>query len=122
MRRAAADGPTQSGPSRDLGLARKAHETEDVELMVAAHDAQMAADRAAEVHSGEASEYIKSVVFGGLDGIVTTFAIVCAAVGAGLGPRIVRAPLAAVPHAPPPARSPNNHPPPPIARRSSSWA
>ncbi|PWU96410.1 putative Vacuolar iron transporter 1 [Trypanosoma cruzi] len=34
-----------------------------------------------EFHSSTASDYIKSVVFGGLDGIMTTFAIVAAAVG-----------------------------------------
>ncbi|RNF26207.1 uncharacterized protein Tco025E_01515 [Trypanosoma conorhini] len=34
-----------------------------------------------EFHSSAATDYIKSVVFGGLDGIMTTFAIVAAAVG-----------------------------------------
>ncbi|KAG8344773.1 putative VIT family [Trypanosoma vivax] len=34
-----------------------------------------------ELHGSAASEYVKSMVFGGLDGIMTTFAIVSAAVG-----------------------------------------
>ncbi len=36
-----------------------------------------------ENHGDEASEYVKSIVFGGLDGIMTTFAIVNAAAGGG---------------------------------------
>ena len=32
--------------------------------------------------SGDANDYVKSLIFGGLDGIITTFAIVCAIVGA----------------------------------------
>jgi DNA damage-binding protein 1 len=36
-----------------------------------------------ENHGEEGSEYIKSLVYGGLDGIVTTFAVVAAGVGAG---------------------------------------
>eukprot|EP00457_Paulinella_chromatophora_P014616 gb/GEZN01015069.1/.p1 GENE.gb/GEZN01015069.1/~~gb/GEZN01015069.1/.p1 ORF type:complete len:273 (+),score=41.33 gb/GEZN01015069.1/:28-846(+) len=36
-----------------------------------------------EQHAGGASEYIKSIVFGGLDGIITTFAVIASATGAG---------------------------------------
>ncbi|CAJ1028729.1 putative VIT family [Leishmania utingensis] len=36
-----------------------------------------------ESHNSSASEYVKSVVFGGLDGIMTTFAIIAAAAGSG---------------------------------------
>lgn len=35
------------------------------------------------------SEYIKSIVFGGLDGIITTFAIVAAVAGAGLSVEVI---------------------------------
>jgi VIT1/CCC1 family predicted Fe2+/Mn2+ transporter len=40
------------------------------------------AKRSAEKHNTTASEYVKSIVFGGLDGIMTTFAVVTAAAGA----------------------------------------
>jgi hypothetical protein len=33
--------------------------------------------------------YIKSIVYGGLDGIITTFAVVAGAAGGGFGPNIV---------------------------------
>ncbi|CEM32012.1 unnamed protein product [Vitrella brassicaformis CCMP3155] len=46
--------------------------------------ADITAEDHAEHHSGEPSEFLKSLVFGGLDGIVTTFAIVATSIGAGL--------------------------------------
>eukprot|EP00758_Cryptobia_borreli_P003055 Tbor_TRINITY_DN3493_c0_g1::TRINITY_DN3493_c0_g1_i1::g.3695::m.3695 len=36
-----------------------------------------------ELHAGAGGDYMKSIVFGGLDGITTTFAIIAAAAGAG---------------------------------------
>jgi vacuolar iron transporter family protein len=39
-----------------------------------------------EHHTNTSSEYIKAIVFGGLDGIVTLFAIVAGCVGAHLSP------------------------------------
>jgi VIT1/CCC1 family predicted Fe2+/Mn2+ transporter len=39
---------------------------------------------AAEKHAGAAGQYIKSIVYGGLDGIITTFAVVASIAGAGL--------------------------------------
>ena len=49
--------------------------------MIVAHDHKTAAE---EKHAGDAGDFIKSLVFGGLDGIITTFAIVSAAIGASL--------------------------------------
>jgi len=45
--------------------------------------------RALEKHSNTPSEYIKSMVFGGLDGIITTFAVVAAVAGAELSADMV---------------------------------
>jgi len=48
-----------------------------------------AGDDEKEEDAGWLSEYIKSIIFGGLDGIVTTFAIVASVVGAKLGIEVV---------------------------------
>ena len=42
-----------------------------------------------ERHGAIGSSYVKSIVFGGLDGIITTFSIVAAVAGASLSPEIV---------------------------------
>lgn len=68
------------GPSRDLSGARAAFDKMDVVASKKAHDAPTAQ----EDHGGEGSEFIKSIVFGGLDGIITTFAVVAASMGADL--------------------------------------
>lgn len=77
------------GPSRDLEGARNAFENRDVAASKAAHDKTSlmggAAPSAEEKHGGAGSEYLKSIVYGGLDGIVTTFAVVAASAGANLG-------------------------------------
>jgi VIT1/CCC1 family predicted Fe2+/Mn2+ transporter len=94
---------TTGGPSRDLGAAKKAFSAKDMAASRKAHEmkaqrkgkakAKAVADgeadagqivAATEVHGGAGSEYIKSIVFGGLDGIVTTFAVVAASFGADL--------------------------------------
>jgi len=48
------------------------------------HDEKNTKNNAEELHGGDVSEYIQSIVFGGLDGIITTFAVIVAAVAAGL--------------------------------------
>jgi len=55
----------------DVGASKRAHQT------------------AAEKHSGVAGKYIKSVVYGGLDGIITVFAVVASIAGAGLDVSVV---------------------------------
>lgn len=69
---------------RDLDGARKAYEDRDVEASKAAHDAKVHQE-----HHSKVGEKIKSIVFGGLDGIITTFAVVAGAAGGGLGVDII---------------------------------
>lgn len=57
--------------------ARRAYRENDVELSMEVHDM-------AEEKHAESGDLVKSLVFGGLDGIITTFAIVAAVAGAGL--------------------------------------
>ena len=47
------------------------------------------AQRAPEVHTGPTGPYIGPIVYGGLDGIVTTFAVVSGVVGANLGSGVI---------------------------------
>jgi len=42
-----------------------------------------------EAHGGAGAEFVKSIVFGGLDGIITTFAIVAAVAGAQLSTEVI---------------------------------
>jgi VIT1/CCC1 family predicted Fe2+/Mn2+ transporter len=58
-----------------------AFENRDTDASRREHDKIIAHGK--EKHSGAASDYVKSIVFGALDGIVTTFAVVSAAMGAG---------------------------------------
>ncbi len=71
-----------------MDKARDAFDTRDVAASAAAHTAK-AALQPAEAHGGTGSDYIKSIVFGGLDGIITTFAIVASVVGANLPVQVV---------------------------------
>jgi VIT1/CCC1 family predicted Fe2+/Mn2+ transporter len=71
-------------PSRDLQQAKKAYQTGDIQASIAAHSVS-----AAERHQQEHGQYIKSAVFGGLDGIITTFAVVAGVAGAQLTAGIV---------------------------------
>lgn len=70
------------GGGRDVAKAKAAYVAGDAKGSRDAHDAQT------EVAAGEAHQnvgpYIKSMVFGGLDGIITTFAVVAGVQGAGL--------------------------------------
>lgn len=67
---------------------RGAFDAGDADASRAAHDAK-ARLTAEEVHGGAGSDYVKSIVFGGLDGIITTFAIVAAVAGAKLDIRVI---------------------------------
>lgn len=65
--------------SRDLDKAKEAFKEKDVEKMIKAHSVS-----APERHQIEAGKYVKSLIYGGVDGIITTFAIVAGVVGADL--------------------------------------
>lgn len=71
-------------PSRDLQGARDAYRNRDPKASVAAHSR-----RAEEKHQQQHGQYLKSAVYGGLDGIVTTFAVVAGVAGAELNAGIV---------------------------------
>lgn len=73
-------------PSRDLKKAQEAYRQGDVAASAAAHSASRSAE---EKHRHETGQYIKSAVYGGLDGIVTTFAVVAGVAGASLGAGVV---------------------------------
>ena len=70
--------------SRDLSKARDAYKNRDVELSKKAHSVF-----ATEQHQQEKGRYLKSIVYGGLDGIITTFAVVAGVKGATLSLAIV---------------------------------
>ena len=72
--------------TRDLEMAQSAYEQRDEEASRAAHEAP--AQTNTEKHA-KMGGYIKSIVYGGLDGIITTFAVVAGAAGGGLGPNVV---------------------------------
>ncbi|MFW6231282.1 MAG: VIT1/CCC1 transporter family protein [Nanoarchaeota archaeon] len=73
--------------SRSLDGARKAFHKKDAYASRKAHDANMRSS-APEQHK-TAGNYIKSAVYGGLDGIITTFAVVAGVAGASLSSGVV---------------------------------
>lgn len=83
------DAATAASTTRDLELAGKAYDLRDAELSKQAHSSTSAlVAKNTEKHSS-AGGYIKSIVYGGLDGIITTFAVVAGAAGGGFGPNVV---------------------------------
>ena len=78
--------------TRSLDKAKEAFRTRDIKASIAAHSAgarPLAPADAAERHTQAQGRYIKSVVYGGLDGIITTFAVVAGVAGASLSAGIV---------------------------------
>jgi VIT1/CCC1 family predicted Fe2+/Mn2+ transporter len=74
--------------TRRLDRARDAFEKKDLAASKAAHTPRAIAG-AMEEHGGASHQYIGDMVYGGLDGIVTTFAVVSGVAGAGLGAGII---------------------------------
>jgi len=70
-------------PVRSLAAARAAAKKQDVSASRDAHAVTLAVGDAKEQHA-KGSEYMKSFIWGGLDGIITTFAVVAGAGGGGL--------------------------------------
>lgn len=76
--------------TRSLEKAKEAWLKRDVKASVAAHAAPAAPLSAGvERHTQAQGRYIKSIVYGGLDGIITTFAVVAGVAGASLSAGIV---------------------------------
>jgi DNA damage-binding protein 1 len=71
-------------PLDRIAVAREAYKTKDEELSRLAHDLG-----SMEQHQTEAGQYVKAAVFGGLDGIITTFAVVASVAGANLPTGVV---------------------------------
>lgn len=75
--------------SKRVDEARRAYARRDLEASAKAHALDRIAHEAEEEHGGAGSKYIGDLVYGGLDGIITTFAVVSGVAGAKLGSGIV---------------------------------
>ncbi|MEK6794735.1 MAG: VIT1/CCC1 transporter family protein [Spirochaetota bacterium] len=71
--------------TRSLDKARDAYKKKSVEATKQAHSAGACANE----HHSTGGQYIKSIIYGGLDGTITTFAAVAGVAGASLSPAIV---------------------------------
>jgi vacuolar iron transporter family protein len=76
------------GISKRLDEARKAFEKGDIAASAHAHG-HRAITQAQEEHGGAAGQYLGEMVYGGLDGIITTFAVVSGVAGAQLGTSVI---------------------------------
>jgi VIT1/CCC1 family predicted Fe2+/Mn2+ transporter len=74
--------------SKRIEQAREAYRKGDLQASAQAHDRWHIVS-AMEQHGSERSQYIGEMVYGGLDGIITTFAVVSGVAGAQLGAEIV---------------------------------
>lgn len=75
--------------SKRLEQARNAFSRGDIEASAAAHTPERIAQAAKEEHGGASSQYLGDMVYGGLDGIITTFAVVSGVAGAQLGTPVI---------------------------------
>ncbi|MBC2580957.1 VIT1/CCC1 transporter family protein [Clostridium sp. DJ247] len=73
--------------SRNLKKARDAFKNKNVDATIKAHSKDKVS--AVEGHNQEQGKYIKSLVYGGLDGIITTFAVAAGVAGASLSAGIM---------------------------------
>jgi len=75
--------------NKRLDEARRAFAKGDQAATAAAHDFRRIAHATHEKHGGGGAQYIGDLVYGGLDGIVTTFAVVSGVAGANLGTGVI---------------------------------
>lgn len=78
--------------TKRIDKARKAFAEGNKSAAAAAHTSDVItkwASEATEEHGGAASQYIGDFVYGGLDGIITTFAVVSGVAGADLGTSVI---------------------------------
>lgn len=75
--------------SKRLDEARRAFAKGDHAAAAAAHDFRRIAHASREQHAGAGAQYIGDLVYGGLDGIITTFAVVSGVAGANLGTGVI---------------------------------
>jgi VIT1/CCC1 family predicted Fe2+/Mn2+ transporter len=75
--------------TKRLDQAREAYKNKDLNASQKAHQKKAITNAAREEHGGAGSQYIGNMVYGGLDGIVTTFAVVSGVAGANLGANVV---------------------------------
>ncbi len=75
--------------SKRLEEARQAFSQGDAQASAVAHAPEYIAHAAKEEHGGASHQYIGDLVYGGLDGIITTFAVVSGVAGAELGTSII---------------------------------
>jgi len=76
------------GISKRLEKARKAFTKGDAQASSHAHSLEVIG-QATESHGGAGSQYLGEMVYGGLDGIITTFAVVSGVAGAELGTPVI---------------------------------
>ena len=74
--------------TKRIDQARKAFANNDKQAAAKAHSPDSIA-RASEQHGGAGSQYLGEMVYGGLDGIITTFAVVSGVAGAQLGTPVI---------------------------------
>jgi VIT1/CCC1 family predicted Fe2+/Mn2+ transporter len=77
------------GFSKRIDEARGAFQKGDRQAAALAHSRKRIVEAAEERHGGASHQYLGDTVYGGLDGIITTFAVVSGVAGAALGSHII---------------------------------
>jgi len=79
--------PSPNDLSRDLTKAREAYKKGDVDASRDAHAPKSTSSHNENHRVG--GDYVKSIIYGGLDGITTTFAIIAGVVGGGIAVQVI---------------------------------